>query len=249
MLKHILKSRKLFFAQLIILAGLTLLLKTLYYTENVKQAVPSNLNRVELQTVQIKRQPIDNRKKILADYLAKYNSPLQPYAGDFVDAADANGIDWRLVAAISGVESTFGKHTPGSLVGQSISYNGWGWGVYGTKALYFDSWTHGINTVSAGLGKNYVAKGRVTPDQIGKIYAASPTWSIKVNYFLKDMDKFAATYPTSQLEVSYLSIANVGENLDDSNHLSDNNYKIAETSAVIAQLKSGSDQLITYAAK
>lgn len=242
MLKHLLKSRKLLFAQLMILAGLALLLRTLYYTDNVSKTVPNNLSRVELQTVQITRQPIDNRKKILADYLAKYNSPLQPYAGDFVDAADANGLDWRLVAAISGVESTFGKHTPGSPVGKTISYNGWGWGVYGTQALYFKSWTHGIYTVSEGLGKNYVAKGRVTPDQIGKIYAASPTWSTKVKYFLNDIDKFAAAsnYPDSRLEVEYLNISNVAENLDESRHL------VAATSAMIAD-RPVEDSLLTYA--
>ena len=122
----------------------------------------------------------DRRAEILQAYLARYNSPLQAHAADFIEAADTYNMDWKLVPAIAGVESTFGKHIPGG-------YNGWGWGVYGNQALGFKSWRHGIFTVAEGLKKNYIDKGLTTPIAMNRIYASSPTWGTKVNYFLNDI--------------------------------------------------------------
>ena len=49
----------------------------------------------------------DNRAKILQSYLEQYNSPLADHAETFIKEADANHMDWKMVVAISGVESTF----------------------------------------------------------------------------------------------------------------------------------------------
>lgn len=137
---------------------------------------------------------MDKRAQLLQAYLEKYKSPLSGHAQDFVEAADKYNLDWKLVAAISGVESTFGKFVPGGSGTPYSSYNGWGWGVYGTQAKYFNSWREGIFTVSEGLRKNYFNKGLTNPYTINKIYAASPTWGAKVSYFLKDMEKFEKQY-------------------------------------------------------
>lgn len=128
---------------------------------------------------------LDDRAKILAAYFAKYNSPLEYQAQDFIDAADTFGMDWKLVPAIAGVESTFGKHIPGG-------YNAWGWGVYGTQALGFKSWRDGIFTVSGGLKQNYIDKGLTEPYAMNKVYAASPSWGAHVTHFLGDLNKFEA---------------------------------------------------------
>ncbi len=96
-------------------------------------------------------------------------------------------MDWKLVPAIAGVESTFGKFTPGG-------YNGWGWGVYGTQALYFNSWRDGIFTVSKGLKENYINNGLTDPYSMNRIYAASPVWGSKVAYFMNDIDQFSKTH-------------------------------------------------------
>lgn len=136
--------------------------------------------------------PVDKRVKILQAYLAQYNSPLQDQAKTFINDADRYGLDWKLVAAISGVESTFGKFTPGSP--DYPSYNAWGWGVYGTQTYYFKSWDDGINTVSKGLKENYIDHGIIDPYDINRTYAASPTWGAHVSYFMADMDKFAQNY-------------------------------------------------------
>ncbi len=130
---------------------------------------------------------LDQRALILKDYLARYDSPLENHAQDFVDAADKYSLDWKLVTAIAGVESTFGKQIPGG-------YNAWGWGVYGKQALGFKSWTDGIYEVSRGLKVGYVDKGLKDPLAMNRVYAASPVWGFKVNFFLQDLDTFSKKY-------------------------------------------------------
>lgn len=142
---------------------------------------------VEKQSGQVEAKQLDKQAQVLAAYLEQYDSPLQYHAQDFIDAAKLYNLDWKLVAAISGVESTFGKFIPGG-------YNGWGWGVYGTQAIYFNSWTEAIYTISKGLRENYVDKGYTEPYSMNRIYAASPFWGSKVTYFMNDLDKFASQF-------------------------------------------------------
>lgn len=128
----------------------------------------------------------DGRVTKLKAYLTQHNSPMADDAGHFIAEADRLGLDWKLVAAIAGVESTFGKHIPRN------SYNGWGWGVFTGQndGIHFDSWKDGITTVSEGLKYRYVDRGADTIEKMGSIYAASPTWSIKVRYFLTKIENF-----------------------------------------------------------
>lgn len=137
---------------------------------------------------QIEAKQLDKKAVILASYLRKYNSPMQESAQDFIDASNTYNLDWKLVPAIAGVESTFGKFIPGG-------YNGWGWGVYGTQAIFFNSWRDAIFTVSKGLRENYLDRGYNNPYSMNKIYAASPTWGSRVDYFMKDLEKFASQFP------------------------------------------------------
>lgn len=142
---------------------------------------------------------LDPEAQILQKYLAKYDSPLQYHAQDFVDAAKQYNLDWKLLPSIAGVESTFGKFIPGG-------YNGWGWGVYGTQAIYFASWNEAIFTIAQGLRENYFNKGYTEPYSINRIYAASPTWGFKVSYFMNDLEKFEKSYnprgETSQISLT-----------------------------------------------
>jgi hypothetical protein len=138
----------------------------------------------------------DSRVRILREYLEKYNSPLVPYAGTFVEKADKYNLDWKLVAAISGVESTFGREIPYE------SFNGWGWGIYGDNMIRFSSWTQGIETISEGLRNKYINKwGAKDVYEIGKFYAASPTWAQRVEYFMNEIEKY------QKLSLANLSIS------------------------------------------
>lgn len=140
---------------------------------------------------EVEAKKLDNKANILAKYLAKFDSPLQYHAQDFIDASEIYQLDWRLLPAIAGVESTFGKQIPGG-------YNGWGWGVYGTQAIYFNSWREGIFTIAKGLRENYLNKGLTDPYSINRVYAASPFWGGKVSYFMRDLENFANQFETEE---------------------------------------------------
>lgn len=134
---------------------------------------------------ELKLKADDNRAAILRAYLQKRNSPLADHAETFIEEADKNGLDWKLVAAISGLESSFGLRIPHN------SYNGWGYGVYGNNVRRFESWDDGIAVVSNALREDYMEKwGAKTIPEIGRIYAASPTWAQRVQYFMNDIEKF-----------------------------------------------------------
>ncbi len=141
--------------------------------------------------------PVDYRAQILSDYLKSKNSPLSDSAQTFVSEADKYNLDWKLVAAISGLESGFGKEIPYN------SYNGWGWGVYGDNVMYFSSWDDAIATISQGLRQNYLDKGATDIYSIGHIYAASPTWAQRVTAIMANIDTFAQNWsPEPRLSLS-----------------------------------------------
>lgn len=136
-------------------------------------------------------QPVkqDNRTEILRAYLAQYNSPLADHADTFIKEADANNLDWRMVAAISGVESGFGEAIP------AYSYNAWGFGVYGTNVRRFASWDDGITVVTTSLRQEYMNnRGATNVYQIGATYAASPTWASRVQGYMDAIDQFSQNY-------------------------------------------------------
>ncbi|MBI5044448.1 MAG: glucosaminidase domain-containing protein [Candidatus Levybacteria bacterium] len=138
----------------------------------------------------------DNRVTHLTEYLKTKNSPLVDSAATFVQEADKYQLDWKFVAAISGLESSFGKHIP------AYSYNGWGWGVYGDNVMRFSSWDEAISTISQGLRENYINKGATDIDSIGKRYAASPTWAQRVSYFMREIERFEKKITTNTLSLS-----------------------------------------------
>ncbi len=122
----------------------------------------------------------DLRVKRLENFLKKYQSPLTPYAKDFIKAADKYEIDWRLVPAITGVESTFGKRIPAK------SYNAYGWANGNYK---FSSWEESIEEVTKALREKYYNRGAKNIYQIAKRYAPpSNTWAWKVEFFMEKID-------------------------------------------------------------
>lgn len=144
---------------------------------------------------QIEAKKLDDRAVVLSQYLAKFDSPLQYHAQDFINASDAYGLDWKMLPAIAGVESTFGKHIPGG-------YNAWGWGVYGTQAIYFSSWKAGMFTIAKGLRENYLDKGLTDPYLINPVYASSTSWGWKVDYFMKEIESFAKQFEDYKQETA-----------------------------------------------
>ena len=117
-------------------------------------------------------------------------------AQTFVETAEENGLDWKFVASIAGVESTFGHHIPYN------SYNGWGWGVYGDNVIRFTSWDEAITVISQTLKKKYVDNGATDVYAIGRIYAADSNWARKVKHFMTDIAQYEKTFTDKRLSIS-----------------------------------------------
>jgi hypothetical protein len=141
----------------------------------------------------------DNRAEILEAYLESYNSPLAPHAKTFIEEADKNNLDWRLVPAITGLESYFGQMIP------PYSNNGWGYGVYGNNVRRFATWDEGIQVVTTALRKEYIdTRGARNVYEIGATYAADPNWANKVIHYMDEIDAFvekAESKPTISLSL------------------------------------------------
>ena len=128
----------------------------------------------------------DYRVYTLRKYLRSHNSPLEIYAQDFVSSADTYSLDYRMVPAITGVESTFGKRIP------SNSYNAYGWA---NGEYRFRSWGDSIEHVSMTLKTKYIEKGAPSISKIAKRYAPpSKTWGSKVRFFMKKIDLMPVTF-------------------------------------------------------
>ncbi len=79
-------------------------------------------------------------------YFKARNMPLEGLGLKFAEEADKNGLDWRLVAAISVMESSGGKNDCNKV---SHSFLGWG-----SCKINFNSDEEAIETVSRNLGGN-----------------------------------------------------------------------------------------------
>lgn len=139
----------------------------------------------------------DYRVKVLRGYLKSKNSPLAENAESFVTYADKYNLDWRLVASISGVESTFGQQLPPN------SYNAWGWGIYEDNMITFKSYDEAIETISKSLREQYMDSWKAEDVyDIGHYYAASPTWAQRVEYFMNKMRQYELNNPSLSLSLS-----------------------------------------------
>jgi len=143
----------------------------------------SNSNKSVMFEVEFKKV---NRKEALEKFFEKYKSPLKGNAQTFIDEADRYGIDYRLIPSISCMESTCGKFL---IEG---SYNPFGWGIYGDNAIYFNDYTHAIETVAEGLNKGYFSKGLNTVEKIAPVYTPpnSYNWQKGVSFFMNEISSF-----------------------------------------------------------
>ena len=119
-------------------------------------------------------------KIVIESVLKRYDSPLAGESESFVKTCIKYKIDCYLLPSIAGLESTFGKFI------WPNSYNPFGWA---RGYMMFETWSEGIETVAKGLNNGYVKKGAQTVEEIGPIYSESPTWAIRVNYFVNQFEK------------------------------------------------------------
>lgn len=91
----------------------------------------------------------DDRAIKMKVVLEKYNSPMVGYEDKLISIAENAGLDWTLLAAIAGTESSFGKRMPYQCI------NPYGWGIYGDNKLCFESFEKAASAVAEGLSKKY----------------------------------------------------------------------------------------------
>jgi hypothetical protein len=71
--------------------------------------LPANLSREQAPGSKASDYQQDARLKTLRKFFGKTGCPAQKYSEVFLEAADRNDLDWRLLPSISFIESTGGK--------------------------------------------------------------------------------------------------------------------------------------------
>ena len=124
----------------------------------------------------------EEREIRLEQFLTAHRSPLAPYSHSLISTADKYQLDWRLIPAVSGVESSFALAMPAD------SYNAYGWQNGQTR---FASWEDSFEIVAKTLKNNYVDKGLDTVAKISRVYAPpSQTWAKNVQFFIDEINNF-----------------------------------------------------------
>jgi len=79
------------------------------------------------------------------------------------------------------------------------SYNPFGWGIYGTNAIYFEDYDEAIETVGKGLKDNYLSRGFDTPQKIAPVYTPPNhvNWLNGVTYFMNSIENITNKYDSN----------------------------------------------------
>lgn len=125
----------------------------------------------------------DSRVEIVRQFFERYKSPLEPYAKNIVEAADQQGLDFRLIPAIAMQESNVCHKIP------KDSYNCWGFGIYGGKVTRFSGYEEAIEIVTKTLAKQYKQNGLETPTEIMSKYTpgSNGSWARGVTHFMESL--------------------------------------------------------------
>ncbi len=129
----------------------------------------------------------DARGQIVANFLKKYKSPLEPheyYGQMLVDIADKYNLDFRFLPAIMRKESSLCRNIPEG------SYNCLGFGIHSKGTLGFESYEAGFERAAKELRANYVEQGRIQISEIARKYNGGDVdeWTDSVNQFMAEME-------------------------------------------------------------
>lgn len=110
----------------------------------------------------------DPRFLILKDFLQRHRSPVQDLSDEFLEAADRNKLDWRLLPSIAVIESGAGK--------TSENYNIFGWDSGRTD---FSTYEHGIHYVARRLARSALYRGKSLDGKL-RTYNPYPDYPARV---------------------------------------------------------------------
>jgi hypothetical protein len=118
----------------------------------------------------------DTRCRSLQKFFRSYESPLQRFSLSFIKAADRHGLDWRLLPAISMVESSGGKYYRKN--------NVFGWNSGRTR---FQSIEAGIRYVASRFAQSPLYAGRTSMGILQKYNPAPNDYPPKVAHFMREL--------------------------------------------------------------
>lgn len=149
-------------------------------------ASANGTNPGEVKGISTTVEASDARVPIVANFLERYKSPMQPYdkyAQVLVDLSDKYGFDFRLLPSIAMTESGLCKTIP---LG---SYNCTGYGITKTTSFTFNSYEESFEATAKSLKRNYIDKGLTNPEDIMKKYTPSSngSWQNSVNQWMSEM--------------------------------------------------------------
>ncbi|HAQ02925.1 TPA: hypothetical protein DEP30_02205 [Candidatus Nomurabacteria bacterium] len=158
--------------------------------QGITDTTPSIANKVEVTDSAITTQEkADFKKKADAidTFLTSRGSVLAGYGAKFVEEADKNNIDWRLLIAIAGRETTFGRNMCKNPKAQN---NPFGWG---SCKIGFKSIDESIEKVSASLGGNsegtaHHYTNKTTLQILRKYNSVIPNYPKEVERIMKMID-------------------------------------------------------------
>lgn len=147
---------------------------------------PNEVNKANL-LVQTVIESEDARAALVAKFLERHNSPMQPYdeyGHKLVAIADRYQIDFRLLPAIAMQESNLCKNTnPGA------PHNCLGFGIHARGTLDFESYEAGFERAGRELKAYYIDRGLTTVELIERKYTPSSngSWANSVNQWMAEM--------------------------------------------------------------
>lgn len=120
-------------------------------------------------------------RNTLEGYLRNQASPLAAHVDGFFASAQQWNVDPRLVVAVGGAESSFGKN--GLCATQR--HNAWGWGGGYPNCFSYPTWDAAIDAVTSGLRRLYLDLGLTTIPAIAAKYCATgcENWIPNVTLF------------------------------------------------------------------
>lgn len=134
----------------------------------------------------------DVRPLAMRAVLDKYNSPMIGHEVELIAIAEKYGLDWTILAAIAGTESSFGRRMPEGCL------NPYGWGIYGSNRLCFKSFPEAAEAVAKGLSTRYNTSSLET---IGRTYNKVSTdgWISHTKFFMNKIKN--ASIPVADLPI------------------------------------------------
>jgi len=182
-------------------------IESVYITEQEKlEALKIDANQtLEKAVEKIKKEEIERKKaeearkamivydgltldELSAKLERSLNSTLKGQGKLFAEYSINLGLDPYLALAIT-LHETGCKWTCSTLVRQCYNVGGMKGspGCNGGSYKAFNSMEEGIKAYLNNLYYNYYAVGLTTPETIGPKYAASTTWSSKINYYINEI--------------------------------------------------------------